>query len=86
MKKLFEECQDVELRDKLLVKMLTELSHLPSESFASELPNYMDLDMLGILKEKFDLMYLMRMNVLYFQALQKWKRILRQFRRPSSNY
>ena len=54
MQSLFKKLKDEELRDKLFIKMLTELSQLSSKSFASELPKYMDLDILKILKEMFD--------------------------------
>ena len=49
MQSLFEDCNDMDLRSKLFFKMLTELSQLP-ESFASELPKYMNFIMLKILR------------------------------------
>jgi hypothetical protein len=54
IRSLFKECRDKQLRDKLFVKMLAELSQLSSRTFAYGLSEYMDLDTLTILKEIFD--------------------------------
>ena len=69
MRFLFENCKDENLRDKLFLKTLTELSQLPPESFASEMPKYINFTTQIILAAMFELEALKKDRHSFFSSL-----------------